>query len=174
MTRPHKCRWIAAKPGVTAFKPCGVPGRTLETVELGLDELEAIRLADLEGLYHQAAAEQMGVSRATFGNLLASARHKIAAALLGPKMLMFQGGHTMMRDQRTFDCGDCGKSFQLPFGTGRPEACPSCNSGNIRRAAEPGCCGNRHRGRGQAGRRRGRIWAIPNDVTTCANEENSK
>jgi len=56
MPRPHKCRQIAGPPTATAFKPLGVPGRLLDVVELRLDELEALRLADFEGLYHDAAA----------------------------------------------------------------------------------------------------------------------
>jgi predicted DNA-binding protein (UPF0251 family) len=72
MPRPCKCRLVAAQPPVSAFKPAGVPGRELESIELGLDELEALRLADLEGLYHDAAAERMGVSRPTFGRVRAA------------------------------------------------------------------------------------------------------
>ena len=91
MPRPCKCRLIGQQPPVSAFKPVGVPGMQLEAVELGLDELEALRLADLEGLYHDAAAERMGVSRPTFGRLIARARHKVACALLESKMLVFKG-----------------------------------------------------------------------------------
>lgn len=60
---------------------------------LGLDELEAIRLADLLGLYHEEAAEHMGVSRATFGRILESARKKVAEALVFGKGLRIGGGH---------------------------------------------------------------------------------
>ena len=59
----------------------------LEEVSLALDELESLRLADRQGLYHAAAAEQMGVSRQTFGNILASAHRKVAEALLEGKAL---------------------------------------------------------------------------------------
>ena len=61
-------------------------------VVLGLDELEALRLSDLEGLYHEAAAERMGVSRATFGRILASARRKVAHALLQQHVLVVEEG----------------------------------------------------------------------------------
>ena len=57
-------------------------------VELGPDELEAMRLADLEGLYHEAAAGRMGVSRATFGRILASARRKVTRALVEQEVLV--------------------------------------------------------------------------------------
>jgi uncharacterized protein len=61
-------------------------------VLLGRDELEALRLADVEGLYHDAAAERMGVSRATFGRILSRARRTVADALLGGKVLLFSSG----------------------------------------------------------------------------------
>jgi len=54
-----------------------------------MDELEAVRLADLNGLYQEAAAEKMHVSRTTFGRMLGSAHHKIADALLHGKALAF-------------------------------------------------------------------------------------
>lgn len=57
-------------------------------VTLGRDELEALRLADLEGLYQETAAERMGVSRATFGRILTRARAAVAEALVGGKVLV--------------------------------------------------------------------------------------
>ncbi len=59
----------------------------LEESILGLDEFEALRLADLEGLYHADAAARMGVSRATFGRILANARRIVADALVGGKAI---------------------------------------------------------------------------------------
>jgi predicted DNA-binding protein (UPF0251 family) len=52
-----------------------------------MDELETIRLADFEGLYHEQAAEQMNISRATFGRILDSARRKVADAIINGKAL---------------------------------------------------------------------------------------
>jgi predicted DNA-binding protein (UPF0251 family) len=136
MPRPCKCRLVAAQPPVSAFKPAGVPGRELESIELGLDELEALRLADLEGLYHDAAAERMGVSRPTFGRVLECARHKVACALFQSKMLLFTGGPVVMRGMRNFECGDCGTRFSEPCGTGRPEECPKCKGTSFCRLAD--------------------------------------
>ena len=65
MARPVKCRRIRCAPATRYFKPQGIPLRNLEEIVLGLDELEAMRLADLEGLYQAEAAAQMGVSRQT-------------------------------------------------------------------------------------------------------------
>lgn len=61
--------------------------RELEAVELAADELEAIRLTDLEGLYQEQAAEQMGVSRQTLGNILKRAHKKVAEALVQGKAI---------------------------------------------------------------------------------------
>ena len=66
--------------------------RLLEAVNLTVDELEAVRLADLEGLYQEAAAEKMRISRQTFGRILESAHKKIADALVNGKALSIQGG----------------------------------------------------------------------------------
>jgi predicted DNA-binding protein (UPF0251 family) len=136
MPRPHKCRLIAAQPPASAFKPAGVPGHALDTIELGLDELETLRLADLEGLYHDAAAERMRISRPTFGRLLECARHKVACALFQSKMLLFKGGPVLMRGMRTFECANCQARFGEPYGTGRPKACPKCRSQDFCRVAE--------------------------------------
>ncbi len=83
---------MAGPPGYDYFKPRGVPLKRLEEVALGIDELEAVRLADLEGLYQDAAAERMRVSRATFGRIVAAARRKIAEALVSGKAIRIAGG----------------------------------------------------------------------------------
>ena len=64
----------------------------LAEVTLAFEELEALRLAHQEGLYQQEAAERMGVSRATFGRVLAAAHRKITAALVGGLALRIEGG----------------------------------------------------------------------------------
>jgi len=156
--RPCKCRWISVAPPAAAFKPIGVPGRTLEVIELTLDELEALRLADFEGLYQDAAADQMGVSRPTFGRLLERARHKVACALLHSRMLVFKGGPVMRANQRTFTCADCGADFQVPYGANRPGECPQCHSRNFHRAVAERGGGGPDAGRGRCVRRR-RGWA---------------
>jgi predicted DNA-binding protein (UPF0251 family) len=66
--------------------------RILEEVSLGLDELEALRLADLEGLGHEEVGRMMQVSRATAGRILAEARRKTAAALVRGWAIRVEGG----------------------------------------------------------------------------------
>ena len=69
------------------FKPCGMPNHALEIVQLSKDEMEAIRLADLQGLYQENAANKMEISRPTFGRILSSARAKIADAFINGKAI---------------------------------------------------------------------------------------
>jgi uncharacterized protein len=92
MPRPFCRRNIAGRPAASVFKPLGVPLRELEEIVMTLDEFEAIRLADLDGLYQEQAAEQMGVSRATFSRIMDSAHRKVADALVHGKALRIEGG----------------------------------------------------------------------------------
>ena len=85
--RPRKCRHVCCRPVVGLFKPPRVACAALEEVVLASDEIEALRLADLEGLYHADAACQMRISRQTFGKIVAQARRKVASALIGGKAL---------------------------------------------------------------------------------------
>ncbi len=71
----------------TYFKPRGIPMVSLQETTLELDEFEALRLADLEGLYQADAALRMGISRQTFANIVIRARHKVADALIHGKAL---------------------------------------------------------------------------------------
>jgi predicted DNA-binding protein (UPF0251 family) len=130
------------------FKPRGIPLSALEEVVLTVDEFEAVRLADLQGLYQEQAAERMNVSRQTFGRIIESAHKKVAEALVQGKALKIEGGEFEMASMRKFRCYDCQHSWELPFGTGRPGNCPSCKSGNIHRAEEDRGC-ERGFGRGQ-------------------------
>jgi len=136
MPRPPKCRCIGWEPEVSTFQPAGVPGRALEQVTLSLDELEAARLADLEGLYQEEAARRMEVSRQTFGNIVASARRKLADCVVNGKLLRIQGGTVRLAAERTFACEHCRRHWSLPFGSGRPAACPGCRSHDIHRTIE--------------------------------------
>ena len=92
MSRPCRCRRIRCIPDKNYFKPRGIPLHSLEEVNLALDELEAVRLADFEGMYQEDAAKKMDISRQTFGNIIKSAHEKIADALLNAKALKIEGG----------------------------------------------------------------------------------
>ncbi len=87
MPRPRRFRRITFRPDVTYFKPAGVGLRDLEHVELELDEVEAIRLFDVQGLEQKKCAEKMEVSQPTFSRILDSARKKISDAIIGGKAI---------------------------------------------------------------------------------------
>jgi len=136
MARPRNCRRVGLMPESNYFKPRGLPLSILEEVILTVDEFEAIRLADLDCLYQEQAAEKMNVSRQTFGRIIESAHKKVAEALVKGKALKIEGGEFEMASMRKFRCSECQHSWELPYGTGRPGGCPSCKSGNIDRAEE--------------------------------------
>jgi uncharacterized protein len=92
MPRPRKCRSIQALPPASFYKPQGVPMCALPSVVLPIDGLEALRLADAEGLDQETAAARMGVSRPTFSRLLGEARKVVATALASGWALRIEGG----------------------------------------------------------------------------------
>ena len=104
MARPEKLRRVGCGAGERAFKPIGRPVGGLEIEELRLDEFEALRLADLEGLYQEAAAERMGVSRPTFARILARARSAVARALIEERVLVVAEGPVMAASDEPFPC----------------------------------------------------------------------
>ena len=163
MVRPKNCRLVAHRPDAVYYKPQGIPMRELEEETVTLDEVEALRLCDLEGLYHESAAEKMGVSRATLGRILETARRKVTGALIYGKALRIEGGKIRMTTQTKFQCTGCSHCWEIPFGTPRPDICPACGCANLNRTQEdissaeidtsPGICckrgmGERQRGRG--------------------------
>jgi predicted DNA-binding protein (UPF0251 family) len=128
----------------------------LEEVALSVDELEAFRLADLEGLYQDDAAARMEVSRPTFARIVEASRRKVAQALVHGRALRIGGGPVAFVGRRQLRCEECRHEWSLPFGTGRPESCPSCGSNSFRRVdAGPGARGRPderpvHRERGRS------------------------
>ncbi|MEW5826337.1 MAG: DUF134 domain-containing protein [Candidatus Bipolaricaulota bacterium] len=99
MARPTCCRRVAGSPGATLFRPDAGPACGASAIVVALDEFEALRLADREGLHHEDAAARMGVSRPTFGRILESARRKVADALTEGRALRIEGG-TVCRSAR--------------------------------------------------------------------------
>jgi uncharacterized protein len=88
MPRPKCPRRVANGGEIRGLKPVGVPMRALANLSIGRDEVEALRLSDIEGLYHEEAAERMGVSRATFSRIVSEARRKLATALIEQKAIL--------------------------------------------------------------------------------------
>jgi uncharacterized protein len=97
MPRPCCPRHIDVHPCAAYFKPAGIPARLLEEIVLTLDELEALRLADFEGLYQEEAAARMKISRPTFSRVVEQARRKVATALIQGKALRMDGGSVVMK-----------------------------------------------------------------------------
>lgn len=137
MARPKKERIVANDPQVSFFKPRGIPLRQLEEVQLSVDEMEALRLADLENLSQEDAGQQMGVSRATFGRIVQRARHLVAEALVVGKAIRVAGGNYQVQcSPRYFVCQQCRHQWTAPCGTGRPKGCPECSCDQLHRVAD--------------------------------------
>ena len=128
MPRPPKCRWVEQIPQTTYFKPAGIPLKHLQEVHLCIEEVEAVRLKDLEGLEQEDCAEKMGVSRPTFHRIINGARHKIARALIGGQAIRIKGGNFCLVSQ-SFRCSQCGQTWEmLPEENQKEIKCPKCQS----------------------------------------------
>ena len=133
MPRPCCLRHVGQTPCAHYFKPAGIPIRMLEEVVLGLDELETLRLADLNGLYQEQAAEQMRISRPTFSRIVEQARRKVAEALIHGKALRMEGGAVIVKGDDTMP----GRDGTGPRGAGHGRG--RC------------CCGGTHGAEGEPG-----------------------
>ncbi|MCK4982739.1 MAG: DUF134 domain-containing protein [Victivallaceae bacterium] len=127
MPRPFKNRKINGLFNSDCYKPNGIPLSMLTSIELSVDELEALRLADLENMYQDAAAEKMGVSRQTFGNIIKSARKKVADAIINGKALKIISRGLSYSDSIRC-CRNCGVIWRKAVE--KQAACPSCESTN--------------------------------------------
>jgi len=126
MPRPRRFRKVCFEPNVTYFKPAGVRMIDLEESILNVDEFEAVRLKDLGGLDENTAAKKMNISQPTFNRLIASARKKIADAIVNGKAIKIEGGvYKMVGFGR--DRGGRGR-MGGPFGAGPGGTCicPKC------------------------------------------------
>jgi predicted DNA-binding protein (UPF0251 family) len=97
VARPKKYRCVRCRPDSMYFKPRAIPLTELEEVAVSIDELEALRLADYEGLYHENAAARMEISRQTFGRILSAARRKVAECLIKGKALKIEANGDQYR-----------------------------------------------------------------------------
>ena len=91
MTRPRRPRCLHFKPSVYYFKPQGIPLRELEEIVLLPDELEALKLYEIDELEQTEAAEKMKISQPTFARLLGSANKKVAQAIIKGKAIRIEG-----------------------------------------------------------------------------------
>lgn len=132
MGRPPLCRRVGFIPSITYFKPAGIPLRELEEVCLSVEELEAIRLKDLEDLEQEQCAERMNISRPTFVRIIDSARKKVAEALIKGRAVRIEGGHFEMviRHFRCRNNHEWDVSYENLINN-PPLKCPICDSPEI-------------------------------------------
>lgn len=128
MTRLKCCRQIGALPKKSCYQPEGATPSHFDVVHLTLDEYEAIRLADLEGLYQEQAASRMGISRQTFGRISGAARRKVADVLVHGKILKIEGGSVSMNEGARFCCPRCRRAVDPDCRGGSDQGCPHCRT----------------------------------------------
>lgn len=133
MPRPRKRRRLRTEPQAAIYKPVGVPLESLDRITLLAEELEALRLADLEEHHQEEAAHQMGISRSTFQRMVTQARRKVVQALVSGAALSIEGS-TMRATAVRLHCSDCGHDWQVNHGSGQGERliCPACQSPEVR------------------------------------------
>ncbi|HHW29817.1 MAG TPA: DUF134 domain-containing protein [Syntrophomonadaceae bacterium] len=135
MVIPRKRRkcCVESLPPVTYYKPAGIPLRELDEVKLTVEEFEALRLKDLEGLEQIECAEKMGVARTTFQRVLYAARAKIAEALVNGKALRIEGGAYIVATEK-YRCSNCGREFAVhPVIKDSQLCCPDCGKNYVQR-----------------------------------------
>lgn len=132
MARPYKWRKIERIPTISYFVPAEKYDPMIVENILKLEELEAIRLKDLEGLEQEECARIMEVSRPTFQRILISAREKIADSLINGKSIRIEGGN-YTRNICSIKCLNCGNTWAESYENidiGQ-KLCPSCGSEEV-------------------------------------------
>lgn len=126
--RPKKHRHIQVKPKIRLFKPQGVPAKDILAVNIFDEELEALRLKNIEGLDQDDAAERMGISQSTFQRILIIACHKVTTALVEGKAINISGPDQVKK----VECWECmtksGKSKGL---LNEEIICQPCQSSDV-------------------------------------------
>lgn len=138
MPRPKKCRRIGFIPQNECFAPCGKGGARGEVV-ISIEEMEALRLSDLERLDQNACAEQMGISRGTFQRIINSARQKTANALVNVWSIRIDTG-LLAEDERTLICRSCGHTWKEICKRQISEQCSACGCTDLAYISEQDCC----------------------------------
>lgn len=135
MVRPTKWRKVEFIPNQQCFVPSGIEAGDIRENILRIEELEAVRLKDLEGLEQEECAGKMEVSRQTFQRILNNARTKIADSLINVKAIKIEGGN-YTRNICLVKCLDCGKEWEESYENFEKilegkYICPSCSSKKI-------------------------------------------
>ena len=129
MARPTKFRRVEFFPKDNYFVPWGKPKCEIEEIVLKVEELEAMRLKDIEDLNQEECAEKMQVSRQTFQNIIDTARKKIATALTEGKAIRISGGN-YTTNLCKFKCIECETIYEIKYDLDR-SICPNCGSEKV-------------------------------------------
>jgi len=166
MPRPRKWRRVGYIPNVKVFGPLNKDNTDNEIIMLNVEELESIRLMDLEGLDQVTCAEKMGIARSTFQRIYSETKKKIADSLVNGKVIKIEGGNYTL-NICNIQCENCGYSWKESYEniTSDNIKCPKCGAEVELICCECndnefcGRCGRgRNRGMGRGlGNRRGRV-----------------
>lgn len=126
MPRPVKWRRVQFVPKNTYFMPLNKKKCEIEEITLKIEELEAMRLKDIEKLNQEECAKKMRVSRQTFQNIIDKARQKVARALIEGKAIKIEGGNYTI-NICNLKCLECGNVFEVNY-ENKTRQCPKCNS----------------------------------------------
>lgn len=133
MPRPVKWRRVEYIPKSNYFAPCPIgKGGCLEgfeEVQLKIEELEAMRLKDIEELTQEECAVRMQISRQTFQNIVDEARKKVVTALIENKAIAIGGGH-YTKNVCNFKCISCGNEMITTYEERGP-VCNHCGSNKV-------------------------------------------
>lgn len=128
MTRPKYCRKIESEPAARCFRPVGINTLQADEIIITLDEFEALRLADFEGLYQENCAARMNISRQTFGRIIDSARKKTARALIDGMALRIEGGVVSLEENGEMKCSSCIHPLNCCENREGIHQCPRCRN----------------------------------------------
>ena len=143
MSRPTKLRKIAFMPENRYFVPVGKPKCSLEEIQLKLEEVEAMRLKDIEKLSQEECAKKMHISRQTLQIILDEARRKVAKALTEGMAIHIQGGNYTLNICK-YECQNCGNKFDKAYEK-EDHVCPKCSSDDVLCVNMNRCCMKEHR-----------------------------
>jgi len=124
-----KCRKVDFLPHTDAFLPESKDGEQKSEYVLKIEELEAMRLKDIEGFSQEECAKKMNVSRQTFQKIIDEARKKIALALINGAGIRIGGGSFVTKKCK-IQCTDCGYTYEPSFEDDKV-GCPKCGSRKI-------------------------------------------
>ena len=138
MVRPTKFRKVEFFPEDTYFAPLGKSKCEMQDINLKVEELEAMRLKDIEELNQEECAEKMQISRQTFQNIINSARKKVAIALTEGNAIRICGGNYKTTFCQ-FKCSSCGNIYDINYKQDK-YICPVCGSDNVICSKKPEVC----------------------------------